>query len=106
LSLPFDKFKQKEVRIVDNFLAAFVTSSGSKSILFATMRITRKDILTVFGVLMAVLVTATLRLSESRAVQMGVIPDTPEIALQLKKTTQKLKLLVQLKSFFRQTDQR
>jgi hypothetical protein len=64
------------------------------------MKITRKDILTVFGVLMAFLVVATVQLSESKAIQTAMTPATPEFALHLKKTTQKFKILVHLKSLF------
>lgn len=70
------------------------------------MKITRKDILTVFGVLMAFLVAATVHLSESRAIQTGMISATPEFALEVKKTTQKFKILVQLKSLFSHTHHR
>jgi hypothetical protein len=70
------------------------------------MKITRKDILTVFGVLMAFLVVATVYLSESKAIQTGMIPTTPEFALQVKKTTQKFKILVHLKSLLSHSHQR
>jgi hypothetical protein len=70
------------------------------------MKITRKDILTVFGVLMAFLVVATVHVSESKAIQTGMIPATPEFAFQVKKTTQKFKILVQLKSLFSHIHQR
>jgi hypothetical protein len=64
------------------------------------MKITRKDILTVFGVLMAFLVAATLHLSESSAIPIGMTSATSELAFQVKKTSQKFKILVQLKSLF------
>ena len=64
------------------------------------MKINRKDILTVFGILMAFLVAATVHMSESRANPTGIIPTTPEFAFQIKKSTQKFKILVQLKSLF------
>jgi len=64
------------------------------------MKITRKDILTVFGVLMAFLVAATVHLSESNEIRTGMSSATSEFALHVKKTTQKFKILVHLKSLF------
>ena len=62
------------------------------------MKINRKDILTVFGVLMAFLVAATVHLSESSEIPTGMNSATSELALQVKKTTQKFKILVPLKN--------
>lgn len=70
------------------------------------MKINRKDILTVFGVLIALLVFATVHLSESSEIPTGMNSATPELAFQVKKTTQKFKILVPLKSLFSHIHQR
>jgi hypothetical protein len=50
--------------------------------------------------MMAFLVAATGHLSESSEIPTGMTSATSELAFQVKKTSQKFKILVQLKSLF------